>query len=237
MSLYYNGVLDAAQSVGSYWLLPALTPAQSALYSTLYLGNGWSAGDGEWFGGLSDVAVWNICLTGAPLGANGTGTAGQSGGEISALYNAPTSGIAALQQYGVTAMDKLFTLYDQQLSSPATVTTGNGTLAWKYVAGGLPGTSGGVGSIIGGAAAYYMQFDGAGGGVETVLPGDANLDGKVDVNDLTIVLSNFGKTAGMSWTTGDFNGDGRVDVNDLTILLTDFGQTLGSSAATMVAVP
>ena len=30
------------------------------------------------------------------------------------------------------------------------------------------------------------------------LPGDANLDGRVDVNDLTIVLANFGKTTGMS---------------------------------------
>ena len=26
------------------------------------------------------------------------------------------------------------------------------------------------------------------------IPGDANLDGKVDVNDLTIVLANFGQT-------------------------------------------
>ena len=44
------------------------------------------------------------------------------------------------------------------------------------------------------------------------LPGDANLDGRVDINDLTIVLSNFGQTTGMSWATGDFNGDGRVDI-------------------------
>ena len=26
------------------------------------------------------------------------------------------------------------------------------------------------------------------------LPGDANLDGKVDINDLTIVLANYGQT-------------------------------------------
>ena len=60
--------------------------------------------------------------------------------------------------------------------------------------------------------------------LKPTIPGDANLDGKVDVNDLTIVLSNFGQTAGMDWSTGDFNGDGRVDVNDLTTVLSAFRQ-------------
>ena len=68
------------------------------------------------------------------------------------------------------------------------------------------------------------------------LPGDAVGDGRVDINDLTIVLTNFGKT-GMAWNTGDFNGDGRVDVNDLTILLSNFGRSTGSSAGGMAAVP
>ena len=69
------------------------------------------------------------------------------------------------------------------------------------------------------------------------LPGDANGDGKVDINDLTIVLSNFGQT-GMTWSTGDFNGDGKVDVNDLTILLSHFGQTAAASGlASPSAVP
>ena len=61
-------------------------------------------------------------------------------------------------------------------------------------------------------------------------PGDANGDGRVDVNDLTIVLTNFGQT-GMTWSQGDFNGDRKVDVNDLTILLTNFGSVASSSAA------
>ena len=64
--------------------------------------------------------------------------------------------------------------------------------------------------------------------LEPTIPGDANLDGKVNVNDLTIVLSNFGQTTNMNWSTGDFNGDGRVDVNDLTIVLAHFGQSVGS---------
>ncbi len=68
------------------------------------------------------------------------------------------------------------------------------------------------------------------------LPGDANLDGKVDVNDLTIVLSHFGQT-GTTWTQGEFTGSGTVDVNDLTIVLAHYGQTAGSSAGPVAAVP
>jgi hypothetical protein len=69
------------------------------------------------------------------------------------------------------------------------------------------------------------------------LPGDANTDGKVDVNDLTIVLSNFGRT-GAAWSQGEFTGDGTVDINDLTIVLAHFGQTFGASpAGNLSAVP
>jgi hypothetical protein len=72
--------------------------------------------------------------------------------------------------------------------------------------------------------------------ISIALPGDAELDGKVDVNDLTIVLAHYGQT-GMSWTTGDFEGDGKVDINDLTIVLSHFGQSQGSSAARVAAAP
>ena len=64
--------------------------------------------------------------------------------------------------------------------------------------------------------------------------GDANGDGRVDINDLTMLLTNYGKTAGMGWSTGDFNGDGNVDINDLTIVLTNFGKTSGAG---ITAVP
>jgi hypothetical protein len=71
---------------------------------------------------------------------------------------------------------------------------------------------------------------------QSQLLGDANGDGRVDVNDLTIVLSNFGRT-GMTWSQGEFTGDGTVDVNDLTILLANFGKTSGASAGGLAAVP
>ncbi len=72
---------------------------------------------------------------------------------------------------------------------------------------------------------------------ETSLDGDANLDGKVDINDLTIVLDNYNRTSGMTWGTGDFNGDGKVDINDLTIVLDNYNQSIGSPAGGVSAVP
>jgi hypothetical protein len=62
----------------------------------------------------------------------------------------------------------------------------------------------------------------------------------VDINDLTIVLTNFGTSGSplnVTYAQGDFNGDGRVDINDLTIVLTNFGQSVGSSAAGMAPAP
>ena len=53
------------------------------------------------------------------------------------------------------------------------------------------------------------------------MPGDANVDGKVDINDLTIVLANYNQT-GMTWAQGEFTGDGTVDINDLTIVLANY---------------
>jgi hypothetical protein len=49
--------------------------------------------------------------------------------------------------------------------------------------------------------------------------GDADGDGDVDLDDLNIVLTNFG----FETETGDLNDDGVVDLNDLNILLTQFG--------------
>ncbi len=68
-------------------------------------------------------------------------------------------------------------------------------------------------------------------------PGDANLDNKVDINDLTIVLANYDRT-GKTWTQGEFTGDGTVDINDLTIVLAHYGQFLGAAGgASFSAVP
>ncbi len=61
--------------------------------------------------------------------------------------------------------------------------------------------------------------------VITIIPvkGDANIDGKVDVLDLTVVANHFGAKTASLWTDADFNRDGEVDVLDLVIFANRYG--------------
>jgi hypothetical protein len=68
------------------------------------------------------------------------------------------------------------------------------------------------------------------------MPGDANIDGKVDINDLSRVLTNYDQT-GKTWADGDFDGNGTVDITDLSKVLTNYDKSLGASAIGSRAVP
>ena len=75
--------------------------------------------------------------------------------------------------------------------------------------------------------------DGTAGGnfnesVYVAIPGDANLDGDVEVNEINIflgtntgdgatVLSNLDRAGTFTWSEGDFNGDGDVDSSQLNL--------------------
>jgi probable HAF family extracellular repeat protein len=67
------------------------------------------------------------------------------------------------------------------------------------------------------------------------LLGDANNDGKVDIADLSILLTNFDKS-GMGWSQGDFDHSGTVDIADLSNLLTNFDKT-ATASGNLKAVP
>ena len=54
------------------------------------------------------------------------------------------------------------------------------------------------------------------------LPGDADLDGDVDIFDLS-ALGNSYLLHGRTWANGDFNGDGIVNVLDLSFLANNYG--------------
>ena len=50
------------------------------------------------------------------------------------------------------------------------------------------------------------------------LMGDANLDGKVDVQDLNQIANAWRRPSGAGWNDGDFNGDFVVNATDLNVL-------------------
>jgi endonuclease I len=65
---------------------------------------------------------------------------------------------------------------------------------------------------------------------QSVLAGDANGDGSVDVGDLGILAANYGGS-NKNRSQGDFNWDGIVDVSDLGILAANYGTGSASGAS------
>ena len=62
------------------------------------------------------------------------------------------------------------------------------------------------------------------------LLGDANLDGKVDGTDFTLMAANFNDTVTNGWDQGDFNYDGTVNGADFVLLANNFNQFASQSA-------
>ncbi len=52
--------------------------------------------------------------------------------------------------------------------------------------------------------------------IASALPGDANLDGRVDIRDLRVLATHYHGSA--NWLGADFNGSGVVDADDLGLL-------------------
>ncbi|MEX2186265.1 MAG: LamG-like jellyroll fold domain-containing protein [Pirellulales bacterium] len=86
-----------------------------------------------------------------------------------------------------------------------------------------------------------VTFDDAADLVRNVLGtefGDANLDGRVDRADASIVGRNFGYAGGPAWARGDFDGDGQVALLDVATLQANmnFAAPASPSAPPMIAV-
>ncbi len=65
--------------------------------------------------------------------------------------------------------------------------------------------------------------------IPNFVPGDANLDGKVDVSDLGILAGNWSGSE-KDWFAADFTGDGVVDVGDLGVLAGNWGYDFSGCA-------
>ena len=91
---------------------------------------------------------------------------------------------------------------DGEWTNPASVTTVNAAISEFPSGDGTPG----------GAFSFVI----------TLLPGDANLDGLVDMTDFSEYFNYYGPTTGRSFAQGDFDGDGVTGDADGDLLLANW---------------
>jgi autotransporter-associated beta strand protein len=97
-------------------------------------------------------------------------------------------------------------------------------------------TSRAVGSLEGGSVGYVVNRDGS-ISVGFAASGDTNLDGQVDILDISNFVSSnkYNSTMVGTWAEGDFNYDGTIDILDIAAMLSprlyDAGSYMPSPAA------
>ncbi len=64
------------------------------------------------------------------------------------------------------------------------------------------------------------------------IPGDANFDGVVNLNDFNVLATNFGTATGATWQQADFDFNGTVNLNDFNLLAANFGVSASSASPT-----
>ena len=72
-------------------------------------------------------------------------------------------------------------------------------------------------------------MDRGGGEIYRILPpipGDADLNGMVTIDDLGNLASNWQRTGDAMWAHGDFNDDGNVTISDLGELASHWQQSV-----------
>jgi hypothetical protein len=69
--------------------------------------------------------------------------------------------------------------------------------------------------------------------LRSTLPGDTNLDGSVQFNDLLALAQNYGNAG--AWLQGDSDYDGTIGFADLLALAQNYGSTLLADGSTLAA--
>ena len=83
-----------------------------------------------------------------------------------------------------------------------------------------------TGVVVGDAAIDLTKHSNAAISTITLLAGDVNGDGKINLTDLSIFKNNFGKTgSAVTNLLADITGDGKTNLLDLGVLKNSFGRT------------
>ena len=177
-----------------------------------------------------------------PNGLNTTGTVtfhGGSftiGGNVSAGTLAVTGGTAVLNGAVNTANSLSISPGKLVLGGALTIHYGGAPFLTPTVRGYL--LSGALApAVVGGSLGYADGADGIVAGlnagdflIKPAVPGDADLNGKVDFPDLVLLARHYGQS-NVGWDVGDFNYEGKVGFDDLVILARHYGKTGPAAAA------
>jgi autotransporter-associated beta strand protein len=166
----------------------------------------------------------------AVIGVGGTGSAGNVNLMTSGTTTAPVTGKLVFDSApGLADAIKalLTTSYNDGVDSWTTGTFRSTTAAAYGMTLGWVDSS-----VSAGAVAQGASGDGPTITVAPTYPGDFNLDGQVNGDDLTIWTAHFGATPA-SWQLGDANYSGSINGDDLTLWKANFGRspiTIGGAA-------
>jgi hypothetical protein len=122
--------------------------------------------------------------------------------------------VAALDEFYFSA--KGFWAANATTVLPGYVTAHPGATSAEIM---LSAYSEGTTTPLAGSLAYLDNFQ----IVVPSIPGDPNADGKVDLTDLGILATNWGRTDANGPAQADFTGDAAVNLSDLGILATHWG--------------
>jgi hypothetical protein len=81
-------------------------------------------------------------------------------------------------------------------------------------------------TLPGGTGDLFKYDDGMFAGI---VLGDADLDGDVDLSDLSSLAAKYGTATGGRWSWGDFDLDGDIDLSDLSILASNYSAGEGQA--------
>jgi len=179
---------------------------------------------------------------GGPLTVHGSGTLapGMSIGTMQTHSVALQANSRLAVEIGSTAADRLEITGDLDLSAgsaglapmpvgPDLYSVGSTFSVINYTGS----RSGTFGTMIGEGVYFAITYDDANKNIDVTtlavpIPGDVNLDGVVDDNDLGIMLSNWWEMD-LDWSMGDFTGDGLLGDSDLNVLLSNWTRLPGGA--------
>lgn len=79
--------------------------------------------------------------------------------------------------------------------------------------------------MLGGIDTFWSRVDLYGS--QLVCPADIDGDGFVTLSDLSVMLSNYGRSGDVGFNDGDLNADAIVDLLDLSVMLSQYGSACG----------